>query len=154
VGGIYYSAKSYDLAIRFFSDAANLKPDYANAYFNLSIALNDKGDIQNAAVVAQQLVNLLKSNPNSADYKLASKYLDSLKAKLAEAAKQNAEANANGTTANTQTAPAAQTNSALQQNTSGVKVNNLNNAPSVTPVPSIKPNPTANLPKTTPAAKQ
>lgn len=156
VGGIYYSAKSYDLAIRFFSDAANLKPDYANAYFNLSIALKDKGDIQNAAVVAQQLVNLLKNNPNSADYKLASKYLDDLKKQLAEATKQNTEENGGTTTTtNTQKAPAAQTNSALQESNTGVKVNSLKNAPSVTPVPSVKPNPNANLPKTvTPTPKK
>jgi guanyl-specific ribonuclease Sa len=84
-------------------------------------------------------------------------FFKDLKAQLAAAAKtdkENADTTAATPTANTQTAPAAQTNSALQQNTSGVKVSNLNNAPSVTPVPSVKPNPNANLPKTTPAPKQ
>lgn len=134
VGGIYYSAKSYDLAIRFFSDAANLKPDYANAYFNLSVALKDKGDLANATAVAQQLVTLLKDNPKSADYKAASQYYEDLKNKLAAA--------------QAQTAPAGQTNSALQQNAvSGVNVNNLNNPPQVTPAPAVKQNPNANLPQ-------
>src|SRR3989344_491892 len=41
VGGVYYAIKNYDLAIRFFNDAINLKPDYANGYYNLSVALRD-----------------------------------------------------------------------------------------------------------------
>ena len=90
VGGIYYSIKNYDLAIRFFSDAANLKPDYANAYFNLSIALRDKGDVQNAKAVADQAVKLLEVNKDSNDYKIASKLRDELAAKVKDANAQSA----------------------------------------------------------------
>jgi tetratricopeptide (TPR) repeat protein len=140
VGGIYYSVRNYDLAIRFFTDAANLKPDYANAYFNLAIALREKGDLQNAGLVAQQTVALLQKSQNTQDLKTANALLADLKAKIA-----TGSANTTG-----QAAPAAQTNSALNNNVTGVDVNNLNNPPSVTPAPSVKPNPSAALPQISP----
>lgn len=83
VGGVYYTTKNYDLAIRFFTDAVNLKPDFANAYFNLSIALRDKGDLQSAQQVAERLVVILQKDTNNPDYKLASDYLADLKARIA-----------------------------------------------------------------------
>ena len=134
VGGIYYSIKSYDNAIRFFSDAANLKPDYANAYFNLAIAFREKGDLQNAKAVAEQTVKLLSKNTNSADYKVASALLKDLDTKAS--------------TESAQTAPAASPSSALQNSElPNVDVSNLNNPPSVTPVPTVQPNEKANLPQ-------
>lgn len=91
VGGIYLSANSPDLAIRFFTDAANLKPDSANAYFNLAIAYNQKGDTYNAALAAEKTVSLL--DPKSEDYKIASDVFSQLKDKYAtEAAKAKAQA--------------------------------------------------------------
>lgn len=137
VGGIYYTAKNYDQAIRFFSDAINLKPDYANAYYNLTIALRDKGDLQNAKAVAQQMIVLLQKDTNSNDYKIAKALLDSIDAKIADT---------------TQKAPAAETTSALgKENVPGVNVSNLNNPPQVTPAPSVKPNPNAKIPQPTAA---
>jgi tetratricopeptide (TPR) repeat protein len=142
VGGIYYSIKNYDLAIRFFSDAANLKPDYANAYFNLAIALRDKGDLQNAKSVADQTVKLLSTNKDSADYKVAIKLQEQLTTKADEAKNQQ------------KASASAQTNSALNNaNLPAVNVN-TQNPPSVTPVPSVKPNPNANLPQLSPAPSQ
>lgn len=102
VGGIYYSIKNYDLAIRFFTDAINLKPDYANAYYNLSIALRDKGDLQSAQAAAERVVSLV--GPESADYQAASAYLSDLKARIATGSA--AESNI--------TPPAAQQTSTLQ----------------------------------------
>jgi tetratricopeptide (TPR) repeat protein len=143
VGGIYYSVKRYDLAARFFSDATNLKPDYANAYYNLSIAYRDGGDFQNATTVAQQLVTLLQKTPNTPDYKAASKYLADLKAQAAAAANN---------TQTTQNAPATQTTSALQNtNVPGVNVSNLNNPPKVTVPAPVKSNPNAKIPQISPA---
>lgn len=130
VGGIYYTIKNYDLAVRFFSDAANLKPDYANAYFNLAIALRDKGDVANAKAVADQTVKILSKNPNTPDYKVAKKLADDLKAKAA----------------NNEKAPAAASNSALQNPELGQVDVNTQTAPSVTPAPTVRPNPAANLP--------
>lgn len=79
VGGVYYAIQSYDMAVRFFSDAINLKPDYANAYYNLSVALKDKGDLAGAQAIAEKLLTLL--NKDSQDYKVASDYLNDLKSK-------------------------------------------------------------------------
>src|SRR5258706_2912519 len=140
VGGIYYAAKNYDLAIRFFTDAANLKPDYANAYFNLAIALRDKGDLQNAIAVAQQLQTVLK-DPSTPDYKTATQLVDELKAKVAAGTPATTQPTANGQP------------SALQNPISNVDVKNVTNTnpPSVTPVPSVKPNPNANIPQVTAA---
>jgi len=112
VGGIYYSAKNYDLAIRFFVDAVNLKPDYANAYFNLAVAYKDKGDLVSAAAATQQVVSLL--DQNSEDYKVANKFLEDLKTQIAsESAKQQIEAAETQQGTNLQTADAKQ--SALQE---------------------------------------
>lgn len=91
VGGIYYSAKNYDMATRFFTDAINLKSDYANGYYNLSIALRDKGDLQGAQAAAEQLVSLLQKDTNSQDYKTAGEYLSDLKARVATGSAQQSQ---------------------------------------------------------------
>jgi O-antigen ligase len=146
VGGIYYSAKNYPLAVRFFTDAANLKPDYANSYYNLSIALRDSGDLQNALSVAQQTVVLLQQNKltNTPDYKTAQALVSDLKEKIAKAAKDQ---NNQVTAKNNQTAPAAKTNSALQnKNITDVNVGSLDNPPTVKAAPTVKPNPNAKVP--------
>jgi tetratricopeptide (TPR) repeat protein/O-antigen ligase len=130
VGGIYYAIKNYDLAIRFFTDAANLKPDYANAYYNLAIALRDKGDLRNAQLVAEQTVALLRTNMNSQDYKTATELLQDIKTQ----------------------APAAQTDSALgNENVDGVDVADLETPPTEVATPSaVQRNPNARLPQLTP----
>ena len=82
VGGVYYATANYDLAIRFFTDAINLKPDFANGYYNLSVALKDKGDLANAQAVAEKVLTLVEKD--SADYKIAQDYLNSIKPPAAE----------------------------------------------------------------------
>ncbi len=104
VGGVYYSIKSYDMAIRFFTDAINLKADYPNAYYNLSITLRDKGDLSAAQQVAERLVAVLQKDTKSEDYKTASTYLTDLKARIATGSAKEA-----------QTPPATQNTSALQE---------------------------------------
>lgn len=125
VGGIYYSVKNYDMAIRFFTDSINLKPDFANGYFNLAVALKDKGDLVGAASSAERTVSLL--DPKSADYKTASDLLASLKDQIASAsAQQQAQEQA----ASQITAPAAKTNSALQnKNLPNVPIQGLEQEP-------------------------
>lgn len=81
VGGVYYATQNYDLAIRFFTDALNLKPDFVNGYYNLSVALKDKGDLANAQSVAEKLLTLIETS--SPDYKIASEYLSDLKNRIA-----------------------------------------------------------------------
>lgn len=145
VGGIYYAAGNYELAARFFSDAANLKPDYANAYYNLAVTFREAGDITNAVVVAQQLVNILSENPDSQDYKTAVALLEELNAKLAN------EEQAEGT----QQQAATGDENALQ-NPDLPDVTTLDNPPTVSPAPTVQPNPNTNLPRptTAPASDQ
>lgn len=61
LGGIYYQLQAWDEAQRQFQLAVNLKPDYANAYYNLGHALENKGDLQNA-LQAYQIVQQLVAN--------------------------------------------------------------------------------------------
>ncbi len=129
VGGVYYSAKKYDMAIRFFSDAVNLKPDFANGYYNLSIALRDKGDLQNALATAEQVVALLQKDTKNPDYKVASDYLADLKARVA-----TGSANESGITA-----PAAGTQGALQ-NQELPKVLDLPKPDNIATPPAVKRN--------------
>lgn len=133
VGGTYYAIKNYDLAIRFFTDSINLKPDYANGYYNLSVAYRDKGDLQSALVAAQKVVELV--DKNSPDYKVATDYLSDLKSKVSPP--------------NPEQPPAAQTTGTLQQKTLP-KVVNVGNPPEkiATPPAVKKPNST---PEPTPA---
>lgn len=139
VGGIYYTAKNYDLAIRFFTDAVNLKPDNANAYYNLAIALREKGDLQNAKLVADQAVNILSKNKTTQDYQIATGLAAELTKKIADTA---AEGGA--------TATAGQTNSALTNPNTGVNVNGLETPPASSTPSAVRKNPNANLPQLTP----
>lgn len=109
VGGVYYAVRNYDMSIRFFTDAINLKPDYANGYFNLSVALRDKGDLNSAQAAAEKLLTIL--DKNSQDYKTASAYLDDLKAKIASGSSQTSDQSAQ-TPAQP---PAAQPKEALEE---------------------------------------
>lgn len=125
VGGTYYAIASYDLAIRFFTDSINLKPDYANGYYNLSVALRDKGDLQSALAAAQKVVELV--DPASPDFKVATDYLNDLKTKTGEPSQP----------------PAAETSGALQDKTLP-KVVDVGNPPEkiATPEAVKKPSPT------------
>ena len=104
VGGVYYSVRNYDLAVRFFTDTVNLKPDYANGWYNLSVALRDKGDLQSAQAAAERVLSILQTNTESADYQTAAKYLEDLKSRIATGSAQSSQV----------TAPAAAGEGALQ----------------------------------------
>ncbi len=60
--------------------AINLKPDYANAYYNLSKLLETTKDYPNAYLAMQKALSLL--GPDSPDLSKATSELDRLKAKL------------------------------------------------------------------------
>lgn len=128
VGGVYYSVKDYDSAIRFFSEAAQLKPDFANAYYNLSVALRDKGDLRNAQAVAEKVMSLL--DPKAADYQTAADYLTDLKARIATGSAKESQI----------TAPAAAQNAPLQQkNLPSVDIDSLKNKPeNIASPPAVK----------------
>ncbi|MBI2593898.1 O-antigen ligase family protein [Candidatus Daviesbacteria bacterium] len=129
VGGLYYSIKNYDMAIRFFDDAVNLKPDFANAYYNLSIALRDKGNLKEAEAIGEKVVQLLQTNTENPDYKVAADYLKDLKARIATGSAQNS-----GITAPAGTQNGALTNPRLPQ----VPLDQLQNEPNVATPPAVK----------------
>ncbi len=129
VGGMYYSIRNYDMAIRFFDDAVNLKPDYANAYYNLSIALRDKGNLNEAQAIAERTVQLLQTDTSNPDYQVAADYLKDLKARIATGSAQNSQIQA----------PAGSQDGALQnQNLPQVPLEQLQNQPQVATPPAIK----------------
>ena len=63
-----------------FTTAVQLKPDYANAYYNLSKVLESSGNIAGAHQAMQKVVALL--DPTTTDYATATQELDSLEARL------------------------------------------------------------------------
>ena len=129
VGGLYYSIRNYDMAIRFFDDAVNLKPDYANAYYNLSIALRDKGNLKEAETIGEKVVQLLQKDTSNPDYQVAADYLKDLKARIATGSAQNSGI----------TAPAAAQTGALQnQSLPEVPLEQLENEPQVATPPAVK----------------
>lgn len=141
VGGVYYAIQNYDMAIRFFTDAINLKPDYANAYYNLSVTLRDKGDLNNAQAMAEKVLTLV--DKDSSDYTVANDYLTELKSKIG-----SGDANSGNQTL----PPAAETTGALQEEELP-KVMNLPKPEKIatpeaikkqTPTPTPTPTPTEN----------
>ena len=149
VGSIYYMAQNYDLAVRFYTDSINLKPDYINGYYNLAVALRDKGDLQNAQLVAEQAVALLRKDLNSEennrasellkqtwvrDYNTASELLNEIRTKI-------------------DTGTEDQSDTALQNpNLPSIDVPNLDNPPETTTPPEVVENPEVNLPQLSPSA--
>lgn len=82
LGGVFYAQKNYDDAIRIFQSAVDLKPDLANAYYNLAVAYREKGDLTQAITAYQNTLNYL--DKSSADYTKASAELALLQKKAGE----------------------------------------------------------------------
>lgn len=65
LGGVYYQLNQLDLAQNQFLRAVSLKPDYANAYYNLAKVMEQKGELEEALQqlqIVQQLVQNDKTN--------------------------------------------------------------------------------------------
>ena len=84
----------WDDAIRQFQLAASLKEDYANAYYNLGHALENKGDLQNALQAYQAVAQLVSDNPENS--KTIKAEIDALQKKIESG--QASQANAQGQT--------------------------------------------------------
>ena len=77
LGGVFYGLKNYEQAQRQFEIAVNLKPDLANAHYNLAAALKEKGELE---LAKQQLeVTLALVEVGSADYERVKNELTTLK---------------------------------------------------------------------------
>jgi len=78
LGGVYFAQKNWDEAIRFFQSAVDLKPDLANAHYNLAAGYREKGETPKAVAAMQTVLTLV--DKSSADYTKAAQELASLNA--------------------------------------------------------------------------
>lgn len=76
LGRVYLQGKNYEQSIRLFQQAVELKPDWANAQFNLGTAYEQKGDIEAAIAAFKQTIQLLPAD--SSDRVEVEKKLNSL----------------------------------------------------------------------------
>ncbi len=77
LGGLYYKLGIWDKAEEQFRTAINLKPDFANAYYNLGHALEQKGDTKGALDQFNTVATLVKNDP--ANLKKIQAEIDDLK---------------------------------------------------------------------------
>ncbi len=91
LGGFLFATQNYDAAIDQFKRAADLKPDYANAYYNLAYVYQQKKDNVQAFYALQTASTLV--DKNSADFDKVSQELEQLR-KLLPPELQNATASA------------------------------------------------------------
>lgn len=80
LGGLFYGLGNYEAATRQFQNAVDLKPDYANGYYNLSAAYREREMYQEAYLAMQAVLNILPAD--SPDYQKAKNELDELAGKL------------------------------------------------------------------------
>ncbi len=96
LGGVYYLLKSYPDAQRMFEQAVSLKPDWANANYNLAWTLYQRQDYAGAVRYMERVLQLIDQRTNKADYDQATKDLAEFKAKVAETAPQGEGQSATG----------------------------------------------------------
>ncbi|HYD35104.1 MAG TPA: hypothetical protein VD999_03495 [Vitreimonas sp.] len=80
LGGVFYSVKNYGEAVGYFTQAAQLKPDWANAYYNLAMAYRDGGEPQLAVQAMRVVAELI--DPTSTEYQQVQTELKALEADL------------------------------------------------------------------------
>lgn len=98
-GGIYYQLNQLDLAQTQFQTAINLKPDFANAYYNLGHVVESKGDLTTALSLYETTLSLARSNP--ADKKKLEAEINAMKKRISDAnanatSQQNNQVNVEG----------------------------------------------------------
>jgi tetratricopeptide (TPR) repeat protein len=80
LGGLFFALGDFDSAQRQFEMAVNLKPDRANAHYNLAAVYKAQEKWQNAALELQTVLSLVE--PESSDFDLVKKELAETEAKL------------------------------------------------------------------------
>ncbi|MBI5358779.1 tetratricopeptide repeat protein [Candidatus Amesbacteria bacterium] len=81
LGGVYFAQKNYDEATRLFQTAVDLKPDLANAHYNLAAAFREKGQYERALASLNQVMQLI-TDKNSSDYETVVSEADELRKKI------------------------------------------------------------------------
>jgi len=82
LGGMFFSLGDYDSAQRQFEMAVNLKPDYANAHYNLSAAYQKQEKWGRAVSELETVLSLIE--PNTADFNTVQEELKELAKKVPE----------------------------------------------------------------------
>lgn len=140
LGGIYYQLQQWDQAQNQFQIAINLKPDLANAYYNLGHTLESKGDLQGALTQYQAVRSLMQNDPEN--LKKITAEIEALQTKIGASAQANTQA-PTATTAENQ--PALEINEPspkLPERQPLEKIEGLTPSPS----PSTSPSPTEATP--------
>ena len=92
LGGVYYLLQVYDEAQKLFEQAVTLKPDWANAHYNLAWTLDRKKDYAGAVAQMQTVLTLINQKTNKPDYDQAKKDLETFKKQLGDEQKAKAAA--------------------------------------------------------------
>lgn len=95
LGGVYYLLKSYPDAQRMFEQAISLKPDWANANYNLAWTLYQQEKYPEAVTQMERVLTLIDQKTNKTDYEAAKKDLATFRAKAKEAKPESATDGAN-----------------------------------------------------------
>lgn len=88
LGGVHYSLKDYEEAEKLFEVSTALKPDWANAFYNLAWAQFQNKKFDRAIASMQSVLKTL--DKNSADYKKATENLEAFKEAAANTKKATA----------------------------------------------------------------
>lgn len=89
LGGMFFAKKDYVTAVNVFELATRVKPDLANAHYNLALALRESGNVNRAIGEMSNVLSLV--DPNSKDYEAAKKVMEDLEAKKKEVDAQNSD---------------------------------------------------------------
>ncbi len=149
LGGIYYQLGQWDKAQEQFQQAANLKPDFANAYYNIGHTLIQKGDLKDALTQLQTVRSLVANDPTNLGKITAE--INSLQNQVNQQTTQSGATNQNtsSTTPLSVTAP-----STLPSQHPPVKIPAPETTVTPTPKPTVSPTPTTEggnpLPTNTP----
>ena len=106
LGGVMFTFKNYDEAVKLFEQAIAIKHDWANSYYNLAWSSYQKADYQRAAAAMQNTVSLLDPKKDEADYKRATADLEEFKKKLPKEEEATKEATPKSTKLSVPTPPA------------------------------------------------
>lgn len=88
-GGIYYANQDYLTAANYFRQATQLKPDYANAYYNFAQAVKNLEQYASAKRALELTLSLVPQG--SEDYATVEREISDLEGKLAAASEEEAK---------------------------------------------------------------
>lgn len=91
LGGIYYSLGNYEEAVKLFEQTVGLKPDWANAHYNLAWGDYQRSNYKRAVSEMENVLSLLDPKKDKVDYEKAKSELEEFKKKLPQEEKAATE---------------------------------------------------------------